>query len=76
MRDETEPPLGATPVNNPITEQERGAHVLAHYGKSGRERLVFLGKTRAELAPNVKHSRTVTVEFTGGYHGCRFHRPR
>ncbi len=49
MRDETEPPLGATPVNNPITEQERGAHVLAHYGKSGRERLVFLGKTRAEL---------------------------
>ena len=33
----------------PITEQERGAHVLAHYGKSGRERLVFLGKTRAEL---------------------------
>ena len=39
----------APAVNNPITEQERGAHVLAHYGKSGRERLVFLGKTRAEL---------------------------
>lgn len=44
-------------VAKPITEQERGAYILARYGKGGRERALFIGKTRAEQDAEIRKVR-------------------
>ncbi len=57
MRDETKSPVGFAPEVKPITPEERGAYVLARYGKGGRERALFIRKTRAEQDAEIKQAR-------------------
>jgi RepB DNA-primase from phage plasmid len=50
----------APAVVEPITEQERGAYFLARYGKSGRERALFIRMSRAEQDAEIRKARKVT----------------
>jgi len=57
MRDETKSPVGAVAEANPITPEERGEYILAHYGKGGRDRAMFIGKTRFEQDDKIRKAR-------------------
>jgi hypothetical protein len=60
MRDETKSPVGASTEVKPVTPEERGAYILAHYGKGGRERAMFIGKTRFEQDHEIRKARKTT----------------
>jgi hypothetical protein len=60
MRDETNSPVGAVAEVNPITPEERGEYIIAHYGKGGRDRAMFIGKTRFEQDNEIRKARKTT----------------
>lgn len=57
MRVETKSPVDTTAVGKPITVQERGAYMLARYGKGSIERALFIRKTQAEQDAEIKKVR-------------------
>jgi hypothetical protein len=50
----------APAVNNPITPQDRGAYILARYGKGGPARSMFIRKTQAEQDAEIRTARKTT----------------
>jgi hypothetical protein len=50
----------APAVNNPITPQDRGAYILARYGKGGPARSMFIRKSQAEQDAEIRTARKTT----------------
>jgi hypothetical protein len=57
MHDETKSPVGPVAEVKPVTPEERGEYILAHYGKGGRDRAMFIGKTRFEQDDEIRKAR-------------------
>ncbi len=57
MRDETKSPVGSAAEVEPITPQDRGAYILARYGKGGGARSMFIRKTQAEQDAEIRTAR-------------------
>jgi len=60
MRDETKSLVGSAAEVKPITPQDRGAYILARYGKGGPARSMFIRKTQAEQDAEIRTARKST----------------